>query len=127
VLAHVFLKLLALPLRWESADVDVGVVALLEALLPGHEVLCLQTGAVEHFAGLSSDRIDGLFGLFGVAELDKSISFARLLALFGFVADFDALDLTELGEVFLKLCWDHRCADVLNDDVASDVHEVAVV
>lgn len=127
MLAHVFLKLFALPLGWEAADVDVGVVALLESLLPGHEMLGLQAWAVEHFAGFSSYRIDSLFGLFGVAELDKSVSFARLLSLFGLVADFDALDLTELGEVFLKLCWDHRCVDVLNDDVASDVHEVAVV
>lgn len=103
MLVKVFLKLFALPLCWESADVDVGVVELLEPLLPGHKMLCLEVGAVEDFASLSSDRVDSLLGLFGIAELDESIPFALLLSLFGFVADFHALDLAELGKVFLKL------------------------
>jgi len=102
VLTHVFLEFFALPLGRETTDVDVGVVALLEPLLAGHKVLCLEVWAVEHFAGLTGDSINCLLGIFGIAELDKSISFALLLALFGFIADFDALDFSELGKVLLK-------------------------
>jgi len=127
VFTEVTLEILGLPISGESTNVDVGVVALLFSLLAGNKVLSLKVRTVQNLRCLSSDSIDGLFGFLGVAELDKSIALAQLLALFRLVADLHALDLTELGEVLLKLRWDHGCVDVLDNDVAGDVHEVTVV
>lgn len=127
MLAEVPLKILGLPFCGEPTDVDVGVVSLLESLFAGNKMLSLEVRTVKNLGCLSSDGVDSLLSLFGIAELDKAIAFAQLLALFGLVADLHALDLSELGEVLLKLRWEHRRVDVLDNDVAGDVHEVAVV
>jgi len=107
VLAHIFLKFLGLPFSWETSDVDVSIVALLESLLSGYEMLCFKIRTVENFRCFCSNSIDGLLRLFGTAELYKSISFALFLALFRLEADLYALHLTELGKILLKLGWDH--------------------
>lgn len=105
MLGHILLKILGLPFSWESSDVDVGIVALLESLLSGYEMLCFEVWTVENFRCFCGDSIDGLLRLVGIAELHKSISFAQFLALFILIADLDALNLTELGKIFLKLGW----------------------
>lgn len=101
--AEVLLKILRFPFSRETTGVDVRVVPLLESLFAGDKVLSLEVGTVQNLRCLCRDGIYSLLGILSVAELDEAISLALLLALFGLVADLDALDLTELGEVLLKL------------------------
>lgn len=100
---EVSLQVFRLPISGESTDIDVGIITLLESLLTGHKVLCFQIRAVQNLRRFGCYGVDSFLSLLGIAELDKAIAFAHFLALFGFVADFDALDLTELGEILLKL------------------------